>query len=116
MFKELVFIPKISDLRCRFLRTFNSPQPRDLGKQQMVNRLSQKYKTYPLSRQMGPWNSAVVLRRLLFVLAEQNLLLSNPRTLKLKSSDSFQDNKSSNAKTQRLKSIHRMDTFFPKSL
>ena len=116
MFKELVFIPKISDLRRRFPRTFNSPQPRDLGKQQMVNRLSQKYKTYPLSRQMGPWNSAVASRRLLFVLAEQNLLLSNPRTLKLKSSDSFQDNKSSNANTQRMKRIHRMDTFFPKSL
>lgn len=39
MFKELVFIPKISDLRSRFLRTFNYPQPKDLGKQQVVNRL-----------------------------------------------------------------------------
>ena len=58
MFKELVFIPKISDLRSRFLRTFNYPQPKDLGKQQVVNRLSQKYRTYPLSRQMGPWNSS----------------------------------------------------------
>ena len=65
MFKELLFIPKISDLRSRFLRTFNSPQPKDLGRQQVVNRLSQKYKTYPLSRQMEPWNSAVTLRRLL---------------------------------------------------
>ena len=42
MFKELLSIPKISDLRSRFLRTFNSPQPKDLGRQQVVNRLSQK--------------------------------------------------------------------------